>query len=81
MIDLPIPLEETELDLLSGDLLSYRKSKPAYPESGEHPVWGKVIRISPRSYYAGVNSGWTIGLVIGFSAGVLFMCLVMANMI
>ena len=76
-----IPLEETELDLLSGDLLSYKKSKPIYPESGEHPVWGKVIRISPRSYYTGVDFGWTIGLVVGFTFGILFMCLVMANMI
>lgn len=81
MSNLPVPIEETELDLFSGDLLSYRKSKPVYPESGEHPVWGKVIRISPRSYYAGVDFGWITGLVVGFTFGVLTMCLVMANMI
>ncbi len=79
MIELTVPIEETELDLLSGDLLSYRKSKPIYPESGEHPVWGKVVRVSPRSFRDGVATGVMHGICIGIIIGLLFLCLVLIN--
>lgn len=77
--ELSVPLEETELDLLSGDLLSYRKSKPVYPESGEHPVWGKVVRVSPKSYGFGFDAGVCHGFAIGLTLGMLIMCLVLIN--
>ncbi len=78
-MELPAPIEETELDLFSGDLLSYRKSKPVYPESGEHPVWGKVVRVSPKSYRYGFEAGVLYGVSIGFAIGLLFLCLILIN--
>jgi hypothetical protein len=64
---------------VSGSGFLYRRDRETTEDSGEHPAWGKVVRISPRSYHAGEQFGYSIGMtagiMFGFLAGLAFMCL------
>ena len=71
-------MKEIEREVLSiGDAFYWRRHRSR--ETGPHEVVHHV-RISPISYRMGERAGFQVGLVAGFTVGMLFMCLVFANM-
>ena len=46
-----------------------------------HPVLGKVVSISPRSYRMGEQTGWMSGLGVGFAVGLVVGLLMASRML